>query len=232
MLAVEIVDGVHQLTVGGTNFMVIAEEQLTLVDTGMPGSSARAVDFIRRLGRSVEEISSVIITHNHFDHIGGVPELRRVARFTVAAHRAGLADAGTEPPYPEGMRRLLRIPLLYPVRRRFVLEPGDVDLHLEGGEVLGPLGGLHVVHTPGHTPGSISLYSPRHRLLMVGDALQRRRRYLRLPVKMVSTDLPRALASVKQMAELDVDIILFGHGRPLAEDAHAKLAALIERTQG
>ena len=113
-----------------------------------------------------------------------------------------------------------------------MLEPGDVDIQLEGGEILKPLGGLRVVPTPGHTPGSICLYAPERKLLFVGDALQRRRKKLRLPAKMVSTDLVAAIASVKKMAELDLEIICFGHGRPLFEGVHGRLTALIERSVG
>jgi len=60
------------------------------------------------------------------------------------------------------------------------------------------------------------------------DALQRRRKKLLLPAKMVSTDMPEAIDSVKKMAELTPEILCFGHGKPLFEDAHKRLLALIE----
>ncbi|HEY31569.1 MAG TPA: MBL fold metallo-hydrolase [Dehalococcoidia bacterium] len=232
MVTREIVPGVYQLTSGGTNLFVIAEKELTLIDTGLPGSSTGISAFVRRIGRSVEEISSIIITHNHFDHIGSVPELRRFNDVKIIAHRADLAGFDTAPSYPQGIRRLLRIPFLHRVRRRFVLEPDDVNIQLEGGEAFELLGGLRVVPTPGHTPGSICLYAPRQKLIFVGDALQRRRKKLRLPAKMVSTDMVAAVDSVKKMAELDLEIICFGHGKPLFEDAHGRLLALIECNGG
>ena len=232
MRSSKIIPGVYQLTGGGTNLYVIAEQELTLIDTGLPGSYAGILNFVRRIGRSVEDIGSIIITHNHIDHIGAVQDLRKFTDMRVFTHKAGLAESGTDPSYPEGLRRLLRIPFLHRVRRHFVLEPGDVDIQLEGGEILKPLGGLRVVPTPGHTPGSICLYAPERKLLFVGDALQRRRKKLRLPAKMVSTDLVAAIASVKKMAELDLEIICFGHGRPLFEGVHGRLTALIERSVG
>jgi glyoxylase-like metal-dependent hydrolase (beta-lactamase superfamily II) len=231
MRSSEIVPGVYQLSGGGTNLYVIAEQELTLIDTGLPGSYTGIMNFVRRIGRSVADISSIIITHNHIDHIGAVQDLRRFTDIMVFTHRAGLAESDTELSYPEGLRRLLRIPFLHGVRRHFILEPGDVDVQLEGGEVLEPMGGLKVVPTPGHTPGSICLYAPERKLLFVGDALQRRRKKLRLPAKMVSTDLAAAITSVKKMAELDLEIICFGHGRPLFEDAHSRLIALVERSE-
>jgi len=98
--------------------------------------------------------------------------------------------------------------------------------------VLKPLGGLKVIHTPGHTPDSISLYSPGSRLLIVGDALVRRSKIPQIPHKMVSSDLVQAVDSVKKMVELDFDILCFGHGRPIMEDARARVAMLLERRGG
>ena len=232
MRSSEIIPGVYQLTGGGTNLYVIAEQELTLIDTGLPGSYAGIINFVSRIGRSVEDIGSIIITHNHIDHIGAVQDLRSLTNMRVFTHKAGLAESDTDPSYPEGLRRLLRIPFLHRVRRHFVLESGDVDVQLEGGEVLKALGGRRVVPTPGHRPGSICLYAPEQNLMFVGDALQRRRKKLRLPAKMVSTDLVAAIASVKKMVELDLEIICFGHGRPLFEDAHGRLLALIEHSGG
>lgn len=228
----EIVPHVYQLTDGGVNMMLIVEEELCLIDTGFRNSSSRIAGFLHSLGRSAVEISLIIITHNHFDHIGGLAELSELTGAKVAAHSAGIVDAAVEPAYLGGIRKLLRFPLFSNLRRRFTLGPDDVDIKLEDGEVLKPLGGLKVVHTPGHTADSISLYSPQNRLLIVGDALVRRRKILQFPYRMVSSDLTQAVDSVKKMAELDFDILCFGHGRPIAGGAHAKLAALIEKGRG
>jgi glyoxylase-like metal-dependent hydrolase (beta-lactamase superfamily II) len=226
MPIIEVVPGVHQLMFAGVNIALIAEEELTLVDTGVPGSLPGILNLIRRLGRSVEEISTVIITHNHFDHIGGLPELRRLTDVRVFAHEAALVGPQAEVPYPQGIRRLLRVPFLSPIRRRFVLESGDIDVQLAGGEMLRPLGGLQVIHTPGHTPCSICLYSPERRLLFVGDAMQRRRRKLQFPAKIVSTDMAQAAESVRKLAELDFEVLVLGHGRPVTRGARAWVQAL------
>ena len=232
MPAIQVFPDVYQLMITGVNVVVIAEEELTLIDVGVPGTLPVVTSFIRRLGRSPEEISTVIITHNHFDHIGGLPELRRLTDVRVIAHQAGLVHGHSEEAYPEGLRRLLRVFLRSPIRHRFVLDSGDVDVQVVGGEVLKPLGGLQVVHTPGHTPGSISLYSPERRLLFIGDALRRHRRRLDMPAKMVSTDLAQAVASLEKLAPLDFEVLVPGHGRPVTEAARAWVQALLERAGG
>jgi len=230
--SLEIVPNVYQLSIRAVNIILIAEEELTLIDTGLRGSSAKIIDFVHQLGRSVEEISLIIITHNHFDHIGGLVELRKLTKAKVAIHKAAIIDADGDPPYPGGIRKLLRVPLFSPLRGRFMLSPGDVDIQLEDGKVLEPLGGLKVVHTPGHTPGSISLYSPKHKLLIVGDALVKSHNAPQLPHKMVSTNFAEAMNSIRKMAQLDFDILCFGHGKPLTGDARTKLAELVEKTRG
>jgi len=149
----------------------------------------------------------------------------------VAVHKADINDIEGQLPYPGMVQRLLRIRPFSALHSVFSIKPSEVDICLEGGEVLEPLGGLKVVHTPGHTPGSISLFSSQNKLLIVGDALNGRRKTLRLPPKMASTDLTQAIDSVRRMAQLDFDSLCFGHGRPLTTDVHTKMQELLERVK-
>lgn len=224
---VEIIPHVYQLTITGVNVILIAEEELTLIDTAYRGSSAQIVDSIHRLGRSAEEISLIILTHNHLDHVGGLAELRKLARARVAIHKADITDAEGQPPYPGVLGKALRVSPFSAVRSVFSIQRDEVDIQLKGDEVLKPLGGLTVIHTPGHTPGSISLFSPKNKLLIVGDALNKHHKTLRLPYKMVSTNLIQAKDSIKRIAQLDFDIMCFGHGQPLTGDAYTKMQELI-----
>ncbi|UCH42981.1 MAG: MBL fold metallo-hydrolase [Dehalococcoidales bacterium] len=224
----EIGPDIYQLSDRGVNIILIVEDELTLIDTGYPGSSVPIAGFISSLGRSVDEIGLIIITHNHIDHMGGLAELREMGRARVAVHQAGIIGDGDEPPYPAGIRRLLRVPFFSNLRRRFLLSPGDVDIRLSDGDVLEPLGGLRVVHTPGHTPCSISLYSPRDKLLIVSDTLVRSRRDVRLPHKTVATDFTEAMHSIRKMAGLDFDILCFGHRRPFIGGASARVRDLVD----
>ena len=230
--SLEIVPNVYQLSIRAVNIFLIVEEKLTLIDTGFHGSSVKIIDFIHKIGRSPEEIGLIIVTHNHVDHIGGLTELKRLTKGKVAIHRAGIVGDEDEPPYPGGVRRLLRIPFLSTLRGHLMLKPEDVDITLEDDTVLEPLDGLRVVHTPGHTPGSICLYSPRYKLLIVGDALVKSHNSPQLPHRMVAMNFKEAVDSVKKIAGLDIDILCFGHGRPLNENVHDKLLKLVEKVGG
>jgi len=226
-----ITPNVYQLTARGVNVILIVEEELTLVDTGFRGGTAQLMDFIHSLGRSVEEVGLIIITHNHLDHAGGLAELRQITRAKVAAHKAEISGIERHPSYPPIIQRALQVPLFSVLDPVLSLQADDVDIQLEGGEVLEPLGGLQVIHTPGHSPGSISLFSPRNRLLIVGDALNRGGNIPRLPPKMVSSDLRQAVDSVKRLARLDIDILCFGHGRPLVGDVSSKMQRLLDKVK-
>ncbi|MFC2017427.1 MBL fold metallo-hydrolase [Chloroflexota bacterium] len=227
----EIIPHVYQLTVKGVNIILIAEAELTLVDTGFRGSSPKVISFIHSLGRSPEEISLIVLTHNHLDHMGGMAELKRLSSAKVAAHKADISNTERQLLYPGVKRKLVSIPPFSILRSLFSVEFGEVDIQLEGGEVLKPLGGLKVIHTPGHTPGSISLFSPQNKLLIVGDAINARHKNLRFPPKMIGSDLRQAVDSVRGLAQLDFDILCVGHGWPLTMNARAKVQELIEKTK-
>ena len=227
--ALEVIPDVYQLTSGGANMILIAEEELTLVDTGFRGSSTQIINFIHHLGRSLEEIGLIILTHNHFDHAAGLAGLRRLTRARVTIHQADIDNTAGQLPYPRVIRGLLKISPFSTLHSAFLLQPEDVDIRLQGGEVFEPLGGLEVVHIPGHTPGSISLFSPRKKLIIVGDALSRGRKTAQLPHKTVCTDPSQAMDSVRKIARLDFDILCFGHGLPLIGDAHRQMQDLVAK---
>jgi glyoxylase-like metal-dependent hydrolase (beta-lactamase superfamily II) len=75
-------------------------------------------------------------------------------------------------------------------------------------------GNIKILHTPGHTPGSISLFLQEEGLVIVGDVLANRFG-LKLPAKAFTVDLDQEISSIKRVASLDFDIICFGHGSPL-----------------
>jgi glyoxylase-like metal-dependent hydrolase (beta-lactamase superfamily II) len=90
------------------------------------------------------------------------------------------------------------------------------------------LAGFKIIHTPGHTDGSISLYLPG-KLIFVGDALRSDAKgNLKPPSKMLSADIVQAKASVALITGLDFDTLLVGHGAPVKGEASAKVKKLLE----
>jgi glyoxylase-like metal-dependent hydrolase (beta-lactamase superfamily II) len=160
----------------------------------------------------------IVATHYHFDHTGNVSAL-------VARSGAKLCAHVEDIPYIEG--RTPWMPTREPFRwiDHFGPRPYSlrVDRPLRGGEML-PFGrGLRVIHAPGHTPGHIALYSQEHRVLFAGDALMNTAG-LRLPMSMSTHDIEAAKRSVRELAALDFDIALPGHGTPVIGQANEKIA--------
>jgi glyoxylase-like metal-dependent hydrolase (beta-lactamase superfamily II) len=206
----EIAPSVHQVRMLGADSFLLAEERLTLIDAGMVGSRLMLERYLRRIGRRVDELDRIICTHGHPDHIGGLQELvRDHPRLEVLIHPADLA----------GLQRPLRESLTATEGRaerrgriiQSLTRTPATATPVEDGELLPMLGGLRVVHTPGHTPGSICLYAERLRLLFTGDVLQVIRGRLTYASAFFSHDHAGARTSVDRLAALEVDAIALSH---------------------
>jgi glyoxylase-like metal-dependent hydrolase (beta-lactamase superfamily II) len=222
----EVIPGVYQITHRGANVLVIAEDTITLIDTGLKDGASHVLEFIRHIGRSPEEISMIVLTHNHIDHMGGLAEIKKHTNAKVATHRDDIG-VREHPPAAGGRYSEPMAQIKSKLQSVFSVLPEDVDLVLEGGETLDCLGGLDVIHTPGHTPGSISLYSQKYKMLFSGDLIRKRRKKLLLPPKMVCSDINQNLESIKKISRYDIEILCFGHGLPLHQDVKPRILDLI-----
>jgi glyoxylase-like metal-dependent hydrolase (beta-lactamase superfamily II) len=223
---IQVVPDVYQITFRAANVLLIVEDQLTLVDTGYGSTVPRVIEFVRSLNRKPEELRLIVLTHCHFDHAGGLRELKKLTGAKVACHRADISDSELLAPYPRPVQKALELRPLAGIRSQLGVSSSEVELQLHGGETLPVLGGLRVVHTPGHTPGSICLLAPKHKMLIAGDALTRRGQTIALAPKSISTDQAEAARSVRVLIREDFDKICFGHHAPMIGDAKARLREL------
>jgi glyoxylase-like metal-dependent hydrolase (beta-lactamase superfamily II) len=217
----EIAPAVHAVRLLNVYAYLVCEPQMSLIDAGLIGSGKRVERYAHRLGRSMDELRRIICTHAHPDHIGGVRELAGDRDVEVLMHPADLA--GLQVTLRDAVANRNRGQLI----AYFTRHPGEATPIVDG-DLLPILGGLQVVHTPGHTPGSVCLYAPRHKLLFVGDALQVIRGEVTFASQVFSEDIAQARSSVARMAELDVETIAFSHYRPVTDGANKILAALAE----
>jgi glyoxylase-like metal-dependent hydrolase (beta-lactamase superfamily II) len=202
---------------------LVLEPELSLIDCGYAGSGPRIAAVIDGLGRSMGELSRVVCTHGHPDHAGAARELA-LDGVPVLMHPADAATLATT------WRDALQRPSRGRIFAAMTPEP-PAFVPIEDGDILPMLGGLEVIHTPGHTAGSVCLYGPRDRVLFVGDTLQRRFGRVSYASALYSDDVTAARRAVKRLATLDVNTIVFSHYPPLQEGASETLESLARRIE-
>ena len=209
-----IVDGVWEIGIGYVHAHLIeVDDGLVLVDTGLPGKAGKLALAIRSTGHDLADLHTILMTHQHPDHIGSLADLRQRTGARVVAHRQDVAVITGERPQPlHHWVMRLTAPFLR-------ADPSPVDRILDGD---GPTGvpGITAVHTPGHTPGHVSFLLDRAGwVLFAGDAASAMFGRVRASPKMTSADPVLALGSATRLAELDFQVAVFGHGKAVTGDA-------------
>ena len=224
-----VVPQVFQVRVRGSSVFLLLDRRVTVVDTGPVRSVSRILRALRLLGRAADEVEQVLITHYHLDHVGGLAGLRRQVPTRVGVHAVEAPYVCGELPLPVPFRHPV---LMRPFRpaRGVLCPPCQVDTLLRHGDELPVLGGLRVIHTPGHTPGHIALHLPGRGLLIAGDALQVRGAQLTPPARLVTEDWDEALRSLGVLAGVDFEVLALSHFPPQRHDARERLQCLAAQT--
>ncbi len=200
---------------------------LTLIDAGLPGSAPLIAGAIRQSGYQPADLRRLVLTHFHADHTGAAADIAGWGEAEVLAHHADapFIRAGAAGPAPDlaGWEQPLYDQVVSQLSAQPVAPP-RIDREIGDGDELGFGDGAVAVAVPGHTPGSVALYLPRHRVLFTGDAAARR------PDGTViggvfNVNRAQAAASLRRLAALDATVACFGHGEPLTHHAAAELQA-------
>ncbi|WP_307872870.1 MBL fold metallo-hydrolase [Paractinoplanes ovalisporus] len=212
----EVVDGVFELSLGFVNMhLVVTDDGVVLVDTGLPRNSKRIDRALRGLRKQIGDVTAVLLTHHHFDHIGNVADVRRRSGARVFAHAADapIITGGIQAPEPKGLARLA-------TRLIGTAEPTKLD-QLITGEESEPLDGFTALHTPGHTRGHVSFLLDRAGgILFAGDTASGTRdgKVTSGPTQ-VSIDAAEQGRSLAKLATYEFEHAVFGHGRAVSGHA-------------
>lgn len=217
----EIASGIHRIdrVRGANSYLVLSSEGAAVIDTGLSGNGERIVEYARSAGVEPSAIRYIILTHSDPDHSGSAARLVRLTGAKTAIHEA---DA----PRLAGKKRLKEVKgvvgVLFSVASPFMrFQPMDADILLKDGD---RIAGLAVIHTPGHTEGSICLYREPE-AMFVGDALRTDSSGMpHLPSASMTADMGRARESAKRIASYQYSLLLPGHGSPITRGASQVMA--------
>jgi glyoxylase-like metal-dependent hydrolase (beta-lactamase superfamily II) len=227
----EAAPGIHRVEDANVNWYLIeAEDGVTIVDAGVPGSWHSLERVLGELGRTSGEIRALVLTHAHFDHIGFAERARQELGVPVYVHENDAPLAGHPMQYGHERARsryLLTKPKALPYilgflgARAFWPRPLGAVTRFTEGELPVP-GAPHVVFTPGHTLGHCSLHLPDRDVVIAGDALVMVDPYTgnvgpRIVAGGATADSDRALRSLDGLADTGAGTVLTGHGDPFRE---------------
>ncbi|MGE6631832.1 MBL fold metallo-hydrolase [Bacillus sp. NPDC077027] len=215
------------------------DETAVLIDTGTPGQLEQIRTAMNDAGVSFEKLKAIILTHQDIDHIGSLPEILQESdsHIKVYAHEI-------DKPYIEGKLPLLKANLesmawqlddLSDDKRRVIVAQvnnsprAKVDKTLFGGEDLPFCGGIHVIFTPGHTPGHISLYLKQSKTLVVGDAMYSVEGVLQGPHPPSTPDMDTAFRSIASYLDFDIEKVICYHGGLSKNNVKEQLKGIVEK---
>ncbi|MBN3544918.1 MBL fold metallo-hydrolase [Fictibacillus barbaricus] len=228
----QIAPGLFGLTTKIVNvfFIQCAEDPSTyfLVDAGMPKSGKTISEWADKWfdGKAPK---AILLTHGHFDHVGAVNDLAEKWGVPVYAHTVELPYLNGKEDYPKPDRSV-EGGLVTELSPLFPNHGIDLGKHIkplpEDGTIPG-LAGWRWIHTPGHTPGHVSFYRERDKVLVAGDAFVTvkqeslykvliQKQEISGPPKYFTTDWIHAKQSVEKLAALDPSVAATGHGIPMS----------------
>lgn len=228
-----IAQGVQGLRIMFVNVFAITHEDgsWTLIDAGLPMSEGLIRSWAEK--HFTTSPNAIVLTHGHFDHVSAARGLADRWNVPIYAHRFEFpyltgAQAYPAPNVGAGGGAMSLLSPMYP------RSPVDLGARLRelptgaspGG--LGELPGWEILHTPGHTPGHVSLFRGQDRTLLVGDAFcttkpesffeaaVAQQPELHGPPAYFTSDWNQARQSVQRLATLNPSIVAPGHGKALS----------------
>ncbi|MDP4182026.1 MAG: MBL fold metallo-hydrolase [Bacillota bacterium] len=211
------------------------EENVVLVDTGLPGQLDLIKAKMEKLGVSFEKLKMVIITHQDMDHIGCLSAIQRELgdKIQVVAH-------SLEKPYLEFEKMPIKMTadFIAQVSERIKAANGGisktpkevfaskVNKTVEDGEELNVCGGMQVIFTPGHTPGHISIYHKKSGTMIAGDVLSVVDGQLYGPDPRFTYDMDLAKNSLKKLEKYDIKTLICYHGGEFDQNPNESISRI------
>jgi glyoxylase-like metal-dependent hydrolase (beta-lactamase superfamily II) len=222
MPVVEITTGIRRLGPGLVNAYLLEDGgAVTIVDAGAPGYWNALPAELAAMGRTLDDVRAVVLTHAHTDHIGFAERLRRERGVPVRVHVDDV-ELTRRPAYPRwhgslNIAAALRF-VAFALRSGMARVPPILEVStFADGEILDVPGRPRVIHVPGHSAGMSALHVASMGAIFIGDA------FVTLDVLSGATgprispfnaDRARAFDSLARLEPIDARLVLPGHGQP------------------
>ncbi|MDR4490342.1 MAG: MBL fold metallo-hydrolase [Candidatus Nitrosocosmicus sp.] len=214
------------------------KDNLTLIDPGFLSQLPMLEKYLQDVGYEIKNVKQIILTHVHVDHAQAAKEIKRRSGARIYSHWIEARYLAHNPPYmgppstQETIKKLenlgISVESLSKEYGTLEVEPISVDEQVSDGDMIGS---LKVIHTPGHTPGHISLYYEKDKLLLGADSIYKKvfgAEGLYISAPQVSMDPTTAIVSVQRLSRINFDKLLMAHqDSPLLEGAREAVEKLV-----
>jgi glyoxylase-like metal-dependent hydrolase (beta-lactamase superfamily II) len=206
------------------NSYIFSEDDgsLTLVDCGLKNAPKKIVAAIKSLNRDMSDVKRVVFTHSHDDHAGGAAKvIEIIGTPQVIAHveEKQFLESGINPPqdYSHFAGKFFRF------MPSGGFSPIRVHKTVSDGEILPIAGGLQVIHTPGHTPGHVSLLHQPSGTLITGDSIFNYGFRVAWSLSAFCTNFNQSKETALRFLDLDFTTAAFTHGPHIKDKGKKKL---------
>ncbi|MBS3813864.1 MBL fold metallo-hydrolase [Candidatus Bipolaricaulota bacterium] len=203
------------------SFLLVGNgSDLILVDAGNPGDGGKIVEKVQTLGYRLKDVSLIVLTHGHRDHVGGVAELTKALSAKVVIHERDsqvLSEGKDAPTTPARFTGRLLKP--FATDKKFPLPEDEPDRIKQSSVSLKCFGiDGEIIHTPGHTFGSLSVVS-ENGIAVVGDLIMGKFIVFgRASLPIFAEDLPSVKDSIKRVLSAGPKRIYSSHGGPFTPE--------------
>jgi glyoxylase-like metal-dependent hydrolase (beta-lactamase superfamily II) len=230
---------IHRVGNGLINAYLLDDAgQVTIIDAGAPAYWGALPAELAAMGRSLDDVRAVVLTHAHTDHIGFAERIRRERGVPVSVHAddaamaRGEVKASGQQAGPIRIRPMLAF-LWWAVRNGALRIPPIAEVSTFGdGATLDVPGSPRVIALPGHSPGSAALHVPQFDALFIGDGFATKAVTTGEEGPQIapfSSDRQGALASLARLDGIEAGLVLPGHGQPWTGGVAAAVAAVRAR---
>lgn len=221
---------VHTIQIANIVFYSSPDQNgFVLIDAGMPKSAKEIIDVAEKRYGKTTKPDAIILTHGHFDHVGAIIELVDYWQVPVFAHKLELPYLTGLKDYPEPDPSVDNglVAKMSPMFPNEAIDLGESVQELPPDETVPFMEGFKWIHTPGHSPGHVSLFREQDRALIAGDAFVTvkqeslykvftQEKEVNGPPKYLTPDWTAAFDSVKKLAALNPSVAITGHGVPMS----------------